>query len=241
MGIDKVTDIDILSVKKAQNIARYCLESIPKYLKSGMTREEIHVLCEDLMVSAGSTGWWTHGDAALILFGPYLTYSAHEDPASLFDGLKVCENDVVTIDVAPMFGSGWGDMARTFVIENGSCIHWKNSTNTEIIEGMQLERELHDMFKKYVNKETTFSDIHKITQDVLDKKGYENCDYHGNFGHSIEIHPDNRVTIIPEENRKISEYGKPVTYEPHICRIGGTVGIKYEEMYLFEKDHVLII
>ena len=234
-------DIDIAAIERAQKIARYCLDSIPQYLKSGMTREEIHEKCEELMTAAGSTGWWTHGDAALILFGNYLTYSAHEDPASLFDGVRVGENDVITIDVAPMYGIGWGDMARTFVIENGICIPWEKCTNSEVIEGMRLEQYLQNLLRDTVNEETTFSDIHRITQRILDEKGYRNCDYHGNFGHSIEIHPDNRVTIIPNENRRIAEYGKPVTYEPHICKIGGTIGVKHENMYRFINGHMTVI
>ena len=234
-------DIDIYSIRKAQEIAKYCLDSIAPSLKSGLSRQEIHSLCEELMLSKGSTGWWTHDDAALILYGPYLTYSAHEDPGSLFDGLMVAENDVITIDVAPMFGNGWGDMARTFVIENGVCIPWHESHNQEIIDGMNLELELHQTICNYINKDTTFSDLHKITDSIIEEKGYINCDYHGNFGHTIEIFLKNRVTIIPEENRKISDYGKPFTYEPHICKSDGTIGIKYENMYLLAGDHLQII
>lgn len=237
----KNLDIDIELIKKAQEIAKYCLEEIPSYLKSGMTRQEIHMICEELMLSRGSTGWWTHNDPALILYGPYLTYSAHEDPSELFNGLLVADNDVVTIDVAPMKGSGWGDMTRTYVIENGKYLPWEQSSNSELIDGMLLENELHEMLIKNVNKDTTFADIHNMTTSVLEKKGYYNCDYHGNFGHSIEIHPDNRVTIIPEIKIKISEYGKPITYEPHICKKGGSIGVKHENMYLMKDGHLEII
>ena len=239
--INRALDINLELIYKAQDIARYCLDTIPEYLKSGMTREEIHRICEDLMLSKGSTGWWTHGDAALILYGPYLSYSAHEDPQNLFEGLLVSDNDVITIDVAPMFGTGWGDMSRTYAVENGSFISWDKSSNQELIKGMVLEYELHNLLINTVNNDTTFADIHKMTTNVLKNKGYYNCDYHGNFGHSIEIHPDNRVTIIPEEDRIISDYGKPFTYEPHICKIGSTLGIKYENMYLIKNGHLEMI
>lgn len=234
-------DIDIDLIRKAQDIAKYCLKEIPLYLKSGMTREEIHTICEELMLSRGSTGWWTHNDPALILYGPYLTYSAHEDPQELFNGLLVADNDVVTIDVAPMQGLGWGDMTRTYAIQNGKYVPWDQTSNRELIEGMELEYALHDMLINSVNDETTFADIHEMTMMVLDKKGYYNCDYHGNFGHSIEIHPDNRVTIIPNVNIKISDYGKPITYEPHICKIGGKIGVKHENMYVFNNGKLEMI
>ena len=238
---NKLLDIDLELIYKAQEIARYCLETIPTYLKSGISREEIHKLCEELMLSKGSTGWWTHGDAALILYGPYLTYSAHEDPQYLFEDLLVSDNDVITIDVAPMFGIGWGDMTRTYAIENGVCVPWEQSSNQELITGMNLEYELHEILLDTVNNDTTFADIHKMTTKVLEQRGYYNCDYHGNFGHSIEIYPDNRVTIIPEETKVISDYGKPITYEPHICKIGSYIGIKYENMYMLKNGHLELI
>ncbi len=237
----KNLDIDVELIVEAQKIAKYCLDEIPSCLRSGMTREEIHTICKDLMLSKGSTGWWTHNDPALILYGPYLTYSAHEDPAELFNGLLVSDNDVITIDVAPMKGIGWGDMTRTYAIEDGECLPWDQSSNCELIEGMRFELELHNMLINSVDNNTTFADIHEMTNKLLDEKGYYNCDYHGNFGHSIEIHPDNRVTIIPGVDIKISDYGKPITYEPHICKIGGKIGVKHENMYLMHNGHLELV
>lgn len=234
-------DISYEKIRSAQQIANYCLKSLPQYLKPGMTRKELHDLCEEMMISRGSTGFWTHGDGALVLYGPHTTFSAHLSPDSLFDGINIGENDLVTVDVSPMWYEGWGDMARSYVIENGKVINWEQSSNQEITAGMSLEMHLHECFLNYVDTKTTFADIHKMTMTILQERGYRNCDYHGNFGHSIEIHPDNRVTIIPEENRVVFDYGKPITYEPHICAINGTLGFKHENMFEFIGGRLEII
>ena len=233
-----VLDINIDNIRTAQSFAQKCLDELPGYIRPGITREEIHSICEELMLRSGSTGWWIRNDPALILFGPHTTFSAHESPDPLFTGLTVQENDVITVDVAPMYKGGWGDMARTFVMEKGSIIPWNDSENEEIRSGMMLEEKLHAAFRENFSPQMTFAELHALTMELLQKNGYRNCDYHGNFGHTIEAHPDHRVTIIPEESRVIADYGKPITYEPHICRIGGTIGVKFENMYFWHDGEL---
>ena len=218
---------------EAQQIAKSCMEALNSYLRPGLSREEIHEYCAKVMELDGSEAWWIHNDPALILYGPHTSCSSHDDPSPLFERLKVADNDYVTVDVAPTVSGGWGDLTRSFVIENGSIIPWQDSKNEEIVRGMELEKELHRAFIGFVDESTTFSELHSFIQEILDRKGYRNCDYHGNFGHTVENDQKDRVTIIGGENRSIVSYGKPVTFEPHICRLGGSIGIKHENMYVF--------
>ena len=227
--------VDAEHILIAQDIARSCLTHMNDFLRPGMDRESIHKECERYMLEKGSEGWWIHNDPALILFGDLTAYSAHEDPSPLFEGKTIKENDLITIDVAPMVQNGWGDMARSFVMEEGKIIPWQNCHNKEIREGMELELKLHQLFIASVNEETTFSDLHEIIQRYLDKEKYFNCDYHGNFGHTIENDEKDRVTIDKGVNIRIAEYDKPITFEPHICKINGCSGIKCENMYYFHK------
>ena len=229
----KGTSVDIEGILQAQDIARDCLKRMEVYLRPGMDREEIHRECERYMLKKGSEGWWIHDDPALILFGDLSTYSAHEDPSPLFEGKTVSENDLITIDVAPSIRTGWGDMARTFIMEDGRIVSWKDCRNREIRQGMEMEMKLHELFIETVDESTTYEQLHRITQDFLDRNGYYNCDYHGNFGHSIENDQKDRVTIDKGVKTVFSQYGKPITYEPHICRIGGRYGVKHENMYVF--------
>ena len=225
--------VDAVSILQAQDIARECLLHMSGYLRPGLNREEIHEECERFMLEKGSQGWWIHNDPALILFGDLSTYSAHEDPSPLFENKLIFENDLITIDVAPMINKGWGDLARSFIMEEGKIIPWQSSKNEEIVKGMELELKLHELFINSVKPGITFAMLHEIITSELNKAGYYNCDYHDNFGHTIENDQSERVTIAKGVDIDIVAYDKPITFEPHICKINGRLGIKHENMYFY--------
>ncbi|MBQ1379990.1 MAG: M24 family metallopeptidase, partial [Erysipelotrichaceae bacterium] len=154
---------------------------------------------------------------------------------------RYTENDLITIDVAPMIQSGWGDMARSFVVEEGKIIPWRQSQNQEIIEGMEMELKLHRLFMDSVNEKTTFEDLHHLIDEEVKKAGYCNCDYHGNYGHTIENDAKDRVTIDKGVSLAIAAYDKPITFEPHICKMNGRFGLKHEIMYAFIDGKMEVI
>ena len=244
--IDKKTFISIFegtSVKaegiyEAQIIAKKCMEELSRYLKSGLSRDEIHDYCAEYMTSLGSQGWWIHNDPALVLFGPLTTYSARQPADEYFKGKVLSDNEIISVDVAPTVRGGWGDITRTFFLKDGKIVSVEETGNQEWIEGMELERYMHARMKEFMNEKTTFSELHKFSEDVLKEYGYHNCDYHDNYGHTIENDQSERVTICKEEDRCIAAYGKPFTYEPHICKDGGKYGMKHEIMYVFYKGKV---
>ena len=229
------TQVHIEHILQAQEIARDCLSYMNSFLKPGMDMETVHQECESYMKEKGAHSFWTHNDPALILFADLTSYSGHLAPAELIRDRRISENDLITIDVAPTVFNGWGDMARSFIMENGTIIDWKQSHNEEIREGMDMEMKLHELFIESVKDDTTFSDLYQITENYLKEHGYYNCDYHGNFGHTIENHPNDRVTIIKGVDIVISKYDKPVTFEPHICKVNGYYGVKHENMYVYHE------
>ena len=235
------TDVDIVNILKAQKIAERCLDHMTSFLQPSLSRKEIHEECARYMTALGSEGWWIHNDPALILYGDLTAYSGHEDPSPLFEGKLINENDFITIDVAPMIKTGWGDLARSFVMEEGRIINWKDCHNSEIIEGMETELYLHQLFIDTVNEDTTYEQLHDLNDRALKEKGYVNCDYHGNFGHTIENDPKDRVTIDKGATLKIAGYGKPLTFEPHIHKKDGSYGIKHENMYVFFEGKMRLI
>ncbi len=227
----KNTDVDIENILKAQDIAKKCLEHMKDFLVPGLTRDQIHEECQRYMSSLGSQGWWIHNDPALILFGDLSSYSGAGLPD--YEDRRIKEDDLISIDVAPMIQTGWGDLARSFVMEGGRIIDWKESKNQEITEGMQMEMKLHELFVNFVDADTAFEKLHSRIDAFVREHGYHNCDYHGNYGHSIENDAKDRVTIDIGRKQVIAEYGKPITFEPHICKNGGHIGIKHEDMYVF--------
>jgi len=227
------TSVDIENILKAQDIARACLEHMKTFLRPGLDREDIHEECARYMTALGSQRWWIHDDPALILFGDMTAYSGREDPSPRFKGKTVQNNDLITIDVAPTVGSGWGDLARSFVMEDGKIVDWEASRNDEIREGMTLEMRLHRLFVDSVNEHMSFEMLHDLVESVVAKAGYRNLDYHGNYGHTIENDQKDRVTIDKGVDVNIASYNKPITFEPHICKKDGSLGIKHEIMYVF--------
>ena len=187
------------------------------------------------MLEGGAEGFWTHDDPALILYGELSTYSAHESPVSLLERIFVQEDDFITVDVAPVVHQGWGDMARSYVMEKGSIIPWEETHDEEIRTGMELELFLHECLLKQVKEDTTFAQLHDLMEEILREHGYHNCDYHGNFGHTIEKDPAERITIAAGVDLSISAYDKPITFEPHICKDNGRYGIKHEDLYFFHE------
>ena len=235
----KGRDVKASSIFQAQQIARDCLKHMSDFLKPGLSREDIHEECARYMKEKGSQSWWIHNDPALILFGPHTAYSGRQDPAPLFEGLTIQNDDLITIDVAPCVEGGWGDMARSFIMEDGKIVDWKDCHNKLIKEAMELELELHELYKSSLKPGMTFAMLHTKVEEYISKRGYRNLDYHGNFGHTIENHPDDRVTIAEGVGTDIIAYDKPITFEPHICKIGSDLGIKYENMYFYHEGKVI--
>lgn len=235
------TSVDIQNILKAQSIAYQCLEHMNTFLKPGLSYEDIHKECESFMRAKGADGFWTHDDPALILFGDLSAYSAHESPVPLFKDRFIKENDFITIDVAPKIQQSWGDLARSYIMENGKIIEAELSHNQEIKEGLKLEIELHQLFLNTVNEDCTFEQLFEVIDARLKEKGCHNCDYHDNFGHSIENNPKDRITIAKGVPIRISEYNKPLTFEPHIRKNNGNYGIKYENMYVFYQGKMRLL
>ena len=233
LGLFEGTDVKAEGIWEAQRIAKACSAALADYIKAGQTREEVHGFAAGFMTAAGSDSWWIHDDPALVLFGGLTTYSAHEGPDALFEGKRIGENDLVTVDLAPCVRGGWGDYTRSYFLRDGKPVPAEESGDEELVAGMELERFLHAEMLKFVDEKTTFADLHAFTESILKEKGYRNCDYHGNFGHTIMNDQKDRITIIPEEKRSIASCGRPITYEPHICRVGGKWGLKHENMYCF--------
>ncbi len=215
----------------AQSIAKTCIERLRDYIKPGVTDVTIHDRAAEMMSGLGSTGWWIHGDPALVLVGDRTTYSAPRDPNAPVKEYVVKDDDLVSVDVAPMVGDAWGDFARTFFVWDGAA-HFEPLVD-EDREACELALELKRRMLAFVDRGTTFSELWSETHKWLREAGCENCDYHDNFGHTIELRSEDRVTIADGVDLTIFGCGKPFTYEPHFKKTGGKRGYKHEDMYIF--------
>ena len=222
----------------AQNIARETMSELHEFIRVGMSEKEIQQKALKLMVAKGSNSWWYHGVGAVVLLGkrsiasmPGRNYSASEEN-------RVSETDVVTIDLAPTVDGFWGDYARTLFVEGGSVVPEDDPKTPLFRQGLEAELRVHDILMKDATPETTFEGLFLTLNVEIRNLGFENLDFKGNLGHTIEMDQADRVYI--EQGSKTSiGVGKAFTLEPHIRRIGGSFGFKRENIYYFDENGTL--
>ena len=215
------------------------MSELHNFVKVGMSEKEIKEKALELMVAKGSNSWWYHGIGAVVLLGkrsiesmPGRDYSASEEN-------RVSENDVVTVDLAPTVDGFWGDYARTLFVEGGSVAKEDDPKIPHFRRGLEAELYLHAKLMEYATPQMTFEELFfKLNEDITNL-GYENLDFKGNLGHTIEMNQADRVYIERGSKASIHETGKPFTLEPHIRLIGGSFGFKRENIYYFDDSGVL--
>jgi Xaa-Pro aminopeptidase len=225
--------------KIAQDIARETISELHEYIEVGMSEKVIEKKALDLMTKKGSNSWWYHGIGACVLLGKrsILSMSGRELFAS--DENKISENDVVTIDLAPTVDGFWGDYARTLFVEDGIVAKEDSPKLPLFCKGLEAELHLHNKLIEYATPEMTYEQLFfKLHKEITDL-GFENLDFHGNLGHSIEFDKDDRVYIERGSIASFVKVGKPFTLEPHIRLSGGLFGFKRENIYYFDDNGIL--
>lgn len=115
------------------------------------------------------------------------------------------------------------------------------STEFDIAEKCKelLENRLHTHFKNFVKIGMTYSQIYTEMNNQIKSLGYENLDFGGNVGHSIEINKDDRL-YFEKNNIKNLTSDKLFTFEPHIKKTGSKWGFKLENIYYFDENGCVI-
>lgn len=82
-------------------------------------------------------------------------------------------------------------------------------------------------------RKTSFEALHCFANDMIRKNGFENLDFLGNLGHSIEKDKTAR-RYIDKGNRLPLSSVHSFTFEPHIRTQNGKWGFKHENIYYFD-------
>ncbi|MBQ8813737.1 MAG: aminopeptidase P family protein [Lachnospiraceae bacterium] len=222
----------------AQELARRSMEQVAAEIKPGMTERQVAVLAEEKMRDLGSEGWWYHNVGALVLAGKNrskLSVSGRDYRPS--EEVVLGENDLVSLDFSPIVNGCWGDYARTIYIEEGRAKLEPEAPESPLFrEGFEMELRLHLELMEWVRPETTYEEVAEHMNRILRDDGFENMDFHGNLGHSIEHSPGDRIYLEPGNKETLGGHGTPFTFEPHIAKKGGEWGFKREQIYVFGED-----
>lgn len=222
----------------AQEVAKKAMTAVAEQITPGMTEAQIAALAEEEMRLLGAEGWWYHNVGALVLVGvgrSKLSVSGRDYRPS--EEVILGENDLVSLDFSPIVNGCWGDYARTIFIEGG-CAKLEPETpdTSEFAEGYTMEQKLHRELMDWVRPETTYHQVWEHMNQMLHEVGYENMDFHGNLGHSIETTPGERIYLEEGNHETLGGHGTPFTFEPHIAKAGGEWGYKREQIYFFGED-----
>mgnify|MGYP001580294893 FL=1 len=229
---------ELENYKKVQRTAKDTIVYLRKVIKSGMTEREIAGMAEKYMKEHGVPKFWYYGIGAFVLVGKRTTISiSGREYAPTDEALQ--DSDIVSIDLSPEIDSYWGDFARTLTLENGVVVG-ENSTNEEFNEGWKVENALHKEFTRIVKPEMAFQEVYHLLNKKITELGYENLDFNGNLGHSIEKNKDDRKYFEKGEETLLKDVAL-FTFEPHNRKKGGEYGYKRENIYYFECENLEVL
>ena len=224
----------------AQDIARETMHELHRFIKVGMSEKIIAEKCKQLMEEMGSNSWWYHGVPAMVLLGNRSTLSISGRQYQPLDDNLVAETDVVTIDMAPTVDGYWGDYARTIFIEGGVAADEDTPLHPPFRQGLDAELHLHQQLMRLATPDMTYEALYYALNKEIHAIGFENLDFHGNLGHSVEILESDRIYIERGIAQSFAEVGKAFTFEPHIRVPGGQYGFKREDIYHFDEMGKLV-
>ncbi len=212
-----------------QSIAKSVLARLAASITPADSERSIASRATSLLASLGMEETWYHNCPALVLSGcrSCLSVSGREYQPS---NEKVGMTNLVTVDLSPSSAGVWGDCARSFFVEGGQCVDVPK--NPEFRRGADVQRELHESVRSFATPATTFQELFEFSNAQIRSLGFENLDFLGNVGHSIESSPGDRRYIQAGNGQQLGSVGL-FTFEPHVRALGGSWGFKHENIYYF--------
>ena len=223
---------NINEYKKVQSIAKSVLQDIKPFITAEVSEKEIAERCASLMKERGAEKTWYYECPALVLLGSRSCLSISGKDYVPSDE-KVGSENLVTIDLSPLVGQTWGDCSRSFVVEAGRVWEEAEIKSAGFLQGLKAERLLHDSFIKAAAPGKTFEEIFLEMNALIKSLGFENLDFLGNVGHTIEVDKNDRLYFEKGNSAALGQ-DTLFTFEPHIRKAGGRWGFKLENIYYFD-------
>jgi Xaa-Pro aminopeptidase len=218
-----------------QAIAREVLAALPATITADDTEVTIASRAVEMMQDRGVQDTWYHQCPALVLLGTRSCLSVSgrdyvpaDEPVGSFN--------LITVDLSPALDGVWGDCARSFYVENGRCVD--PPSLPEFARGARAEQELHETLVRCAHPALTFHELFQIGNQEIARLGFENLDFRGNLGHTIEKELSARRYIESGSSMLLGDAAF-FTFEPHIREPGSAWGFKHENIYYFDKRGML--
>jgi Xaa-Pro aminopeptidase len=223
--------MDVEQHRSVQNAAKNVLAQLANFIAPDSTEKTIAVRAQDLLEEAGIRESWYYNIPALVLLGSRSCLSVSGRDYEPMNE-RVGQTNLVTVDLSPRVDDVWGDLARSFFVENGIC--GTQPALPEFVQGHTVELELHQKMMIFVTPQTKFSELYEYGNGLIKNYRYENLDFQSNLGHSIETSLERRRFIDRDCDEQLGGTAF-FTFEPHIREPGGTWGFKHENIYFFDE------
>ena len=156
--IEFVNKLNVYEYKKIQSIAKNVLDEVKSFIKPEISEKEIVEECKLLLKKNGIGETWYYDCPALVLLGSRSCLSV-SGKNYVPSEEKVGKENLVTIDLSPLKNGVWGDCSRSFIVEDGIVKSETDIKNFEFLEGLRIERELHNHFIEFVKPGMSFEDV----------------------------------------------------------------------------------
>jgi methionine aminopeptidase len=229
VGAEKmIRRAEILDYQTVQGKAKLVLTQVGRLATPGMSEEDIANLCVNLLELEGITETWYYDVPAFVLAGDRSIISVSGRDYTPSSDVRLSQGDILTVDLSPSLNGRWGDCARSF------CVGL-DRYNALIQDGMDAEHELHRKLLAWVTPDKSFNDLYEYMNEEIAFLGFENLDFAGNLGHSVELSRKDRI-YVESGNLKLLSDVSLFTFEPHIRKPGSQVGVKHENIYYFDDE-----
>ena len=218
--------------RKVQAAARAVLTKLGPTIRSSDSEQTIVERAVSMLRDRGLTETWYYDCPALVLSAERTSVSASGRDYKP-GNMPLGDFNLVTVDLSPCRGRTWGDCARSFCIEDGRYTAAPN--DHEFSQRLKAEQHLHEFVRGYASRERTFGELYLAANERLDSLGFENLDFLGNLGHSIERNLGDRIFVEENNDVRLGEV-RVFTFEPHIRKFNGRWGFKHENIYFFSRN-----
>ena len=221
-----------MNYNQVQQIAKDTISYVRENLKPGISLRDVRKICEDKMLQLGADSFWYWDVGAFVFSGDETHLSVSGKQYETSDRL-IESTDILTIDLSPQCDQVWGDYARTLILENGAVMELHEISRPDWKQGLLMEEFLHEELIRYARPDTTFEQLYRYMNDLIESRGFVNLDFAGNLGHSIVRQKPDRIYIEKGNHTALGEV-QLFTFEPHISTPGSPFGYKKENIYYFD-------
>lgn len=212
---------EIEVIKKAVEIADRAFEHILKFIKPGVSENEIVAELNYFILKAGAKGF---------SFEPIVASGKRSSlPHGTATAKKIEHGDVVTIDFGCNFDGYMSDMTRTIFVGKPDNI---------MLRIYNIVKEAQQKAEEFIKEGVKCSEIDKIARDYIGSFGYIE-----KFGHSLghgvglEIH---ELPRLSPKSEAILKENMVVTVEPGIY-LEGFGGVRIEDLVVVKRDGCKIL